>query len=118
MQNVAVYRRFLEQFTRYIIFDVQVNSKLQPDRLTAREQIAQKKIEKKKEKYDRRSIHRGKENNGHGSGKRNKETRRCARDRSAFQVLELHPAGKYALAHGANSINVMLTIDNEASPRH
>lgn len=49
MQNVAVYHRFLEQFTQYIIFDVQVNSKLQSDRLTGSEQIAQKKIEKKRD---------------------------------------------------------------------
>jgi len=89
--QIAVYRRFLEQFTRYIIFDIQVTSKLQPDRLTVRKQIAQKKIEKKK-KYDRDQFEKE-----HASKKRNKETRQCARDWSAFQVLELHPAWKCTL---------------------
>lgn len=43
----------------------------------------------------------------------------CTRDRNAFQVLELHLACETALSPPYTyPINIMLTIDNEVSPRH
>jgi hypothetical protein len=56
--------RFFERFTRYIISEVQVNCNLIGSQ-------QENKLRRRK-KYNR-TIRRGKENNGRGSGKRNRK---------------------------------------------